>query len=105
MRRKTGFVLAGFFLTTLFAITLFSTQSAAGPIKLSYSQFTPAKTFVGVQLDDFVCCLLAHIAHIDADSNVLSRTSLGGFEAEVVKGKAGVAQPVAERIEGSRTGR
>jgi TRAP-type C4-dicarboxylate transport system substrate-binding protein len=54
MRQKKGFVLAGFFLTTLFAFTLFSTQSAAEPIKLSYSQFTPAKTFVGVQLERWI---------------------------------------------------
>ena len=54
MRRKTGFVLAGFFLATLFAITLISTPAAAGPIKLSYAQFTPAGTFVGVQLERWI---------------------------------------------------
>ncbi len=54
MRRKTGFVLAGVLLTTLFVITLISTPAAAGPIKLSYAQFTPAGTFVGVQLERWI---------------------------------------------------
>ncbi len=54
MRRKIGFVLAGIFLATLFTITWTPAPVAAGPIKLSYAQFAPAKTFVGVQLERWI---------------------------------------------------
>lgn len=54
MRRKIGFSLVGFFLATLFTVSLISAPAMAGPIKLSYSQFTPAGTFVGVQLERWI---------------------------------------------------
>jgi TRAP-type C4-dicarboxylate transport system substrate-binding protein len=51
MRRKIGFVLAGVFLTTLFAITWMPVPAAAGPITLSYANFPPAPTFPCVQME------------------------------------------------------
>lgn len=51
MRRIIGFVLAGIFLASLCTITLMPEPVAAGPIRLSYAQFAPPSTFVGVQLE------------------------------------------------------
>ena len=51
MRKKIGFVLAGFFLATLFTITWTPAPVAAGPIKLSYANFPPAPTFPCVQME------------------------------------------------------
>lgn len=51
MTRKLAFLTAGLFLVSLFSFTIISTPAQAGPIKLSYAQFAPPKTFVGVQLE------------------------------------------------------
>jgi TRAP-type C4-dicarboxylate transport system substrate-binding protein len=51
MRRIIGFVIAGIFLASLFTIILMPAPVKAGPIKLSYAQFAPPSTFVGVQLE------------------------------------------------------
>ena len=51
MRRIIGFVLAGIFLASLCTIILMPEPVAAGPIRLSYAQFAPPSTFVGVQLE------------------------------------------------------
>ena len=51
MRRKLGFVLAGIFLATLFAITWIPAVVTAGPINLSYANFPPAPTFPCVQME------------------------------------------------------
>jgi TRAP-type C4-dicarboxylate transport system substrate-binding protein len=54
MRRKIGFVLAIVFMAAIFTITVNTAPAAAGPIKLSYAQFAPPKTFVGVQLERWI---------------------------------------------------
>ena len=54
MRRKIGFVLAIVFVAAIFTITVNTAPAAAGPIKLSYAQFAPPKTFVGVQLERWI---------------------------------------------------
>ena len=51
MRKKIGFVLAGFFLATLFTINLIPAPAAAGPISLNYANFPPAPTFPCVQME------------------------------------------------------
>jgi len=51
MKRMIGFILAGMFMATLFSITLSPVPAVAGPIRLSYAQFAPPSTFVGVQLE------------------------------------------------------
>ena len=51
MKRNAAFVLAGFFLAALLALTFGSTCAVAGPIKLSYANFPPAPTFPCVQME------------------------------------------------------
>jgi TRAP-type C4-dicarboxylate transport system substrate-binding protein len=51
MRKIVGFVLAGVIVASFCTITLMSEPATAGPIRLSYAQFAPPSTFVGVQLE------------------------------------------------------
>lgn len=51
MRRKIGFILAGIFLATVFAMTWMPAPAAAEPIKLNYANFPPAPTFPCVQME------------------------------------------------------
>ena len=51
MRRVIGFVVAGIFLASLCTIILMPDPVKAGPIKLTYAGFPPAKTFPCVQAD------------------------------------------------------
>ncbi len=51
MRRKIGFILAGIFLATVFALTWMPAPAAAAPIQLNYANFPPAPTFPCVQME------------------------------------------------------
>lgn len=51
MKRKFGFILAGFFLATVLTISWMPTTAAAEPIKLTYANFPPAPTFPCVQME------------------------------------------------------
>ncbi|RLB35304.1 MAG: C4-dicarboxylate ABC transporter substrate-binding protein [Deltaproteobacteria bacterium] len=51
MRKKIALLVAGVFLASIFSLTLIPGQANAKTIRLSYAQFAPAKTFVGVQLE------------------------------------------------------
>lgn len=51
MSKKFTVIVACAFLVGVFSFTFMTTSATAGPIKLSYAQFAPAKTFVGVQLE------------------------------------------------------
>jgi TRAP-type C4-dicarboxylate transport system substrate-binding protein len=51
MKRQLGLVLAGIFLSTLFAVTWIPAAAAAGPITLNYANFPPAPTFPCVQME------------------------------------------------------
>jgi len=50
MKRKTGFVMAGIFLATLFIFT-WTPAPAAAPISLNYANFPPSVTFPCVQME------------------------------------------------------
>jgi TRAP-type C4-dicarboxylate transport system substrate-binding protein len=52
--KKLGLILLGIFMLTITAIAFSLAPAAAEPIKLSYAQFAPAKTFVGVQLERWI---------------------------------------------------
>ena len=51
MKRKLGFIVAGIFLATVFAITFSPVPATAGPINLKYANFPPAPTFPCVQME------------------------------------------------------
>ena len=51
MKRKLGFIVAGIFLATVFAITFNPVPATAEPIKLKYANFPPAPTFPCVQME------------------------------------------------------
>jgi TRAP-type C4-dicarboxylate transport system substrate-binding protein len=51
MKRKLGFIVAGIFLATVFAITFSPAPATAGPIDLKYANFPPAPTFPCVQME------------------------------------------------------
>ncbi|MGD9034275.1 MAG: TRAP transporter substrate-binding protein [Desulfobacteraceae bacterium] len=51
MRKIIGFVLVGIILASFCTIILMPEPVKAGPIRLSYAQFAPPSTFVGVQLE------------------------------------------------------
>ncbi|MBW2302754.1 MAG: TRAP transporter substrate-binding protein [Deltaproteobacteria bacterium] len=51
MKRRIAFLVAGVFLISILSLTLIPGYATAKTIKLSYAQFAPAKTFVGVQLE------------------------------------------------------
>lgn len=51
MKRKMGLFTVAVFFASVIVMNLSAAPVLAGPIKLSYSQFTPKKTFPGVQLE------------------------------------------------------
>jgi TRAP-type C4-dicarboxylate transport system substrate-binding protein len=51
MSRKLALIVACVFFAGVFTFTVTTPSAVAAPIKLSYAQFAPAKTFVGVQLE------------------------------------------------------
>lgn len=51
MRKKFVLLVACVFFVGVFSFTVMVPPAMAGPIKLSYAQFAPPKTFVGVQLE------------------------------------------------------
>jgi TRAP-type C4-dicarboxylate transport system substrate-binding protein len=52
MKRKTALLIVGIFVATLMAfVSLSGTATAAGPIKLTYANFSPAPTFPSVQME------------------------------------------------------
>lgn len=54
MRKRTLVFLTGIFCATVFAFSILAAPAVAGPIKLSYAQFAPPSTFVGVQLERWI---------------------------------------------------
>ena len=52
--KKLGLILLGIFILTMTAIAFSPAPVTAETIKLSYAQFAPAKTFVGVQLERWI---------------------------------------------------
>ena len=54
----------------------------------------------GVELHDFVACTHACVAHVYADGEGVVGGQGGGVELEVAVGEGGVAETVAEGVEG-----
>ncbi len=54
MSKKLALFVACVFFVGVFSFTFMSPPAMAGPIKLSYAQFAPAKTFAGVQLERWI---------------------------------------------------
>ena len=54
MSKKVALFVAVVFFVGVFSFTFMPPSAMAGPIKLSYAQFAPAKTFVGVQLERWI---------------------------------------------------
>ena len=52
--KKLGFTILGILILTMTAFVFSPASVTAEPIKLSYAQFAPAKTFVGVQLERWI---------------------------------------------------
>ena len=51
MKRGTGFLILGIFVVTALFAAFVPVNATAGPIKLSYANFTPAPTFPSVQME------------------------------------------------------